>query len=187
MLLITGLSSVNYSSAAVTRRFQVDSTIRIAQLRAVLKRMSQWPMWYNFIAALVICAPIACSEQILPQLVAQIASLDRDHGISLRVTNNGVDLVLTHDAHAVPHDEAQCLALSAAQPAHIIHFISGPATARQSASCALPTERQAAGYFSSVITTEWRIFVPQIPLAYSRPPPDEMSILPAHRSTLLLI
>ena len=145
-------------------------------------------MWYNFIAALVICAPIACSEQILPQLVAQIASLDRDHGISLRETKNGVDLVLTHDAHAAPaHDEAQRLALSAAQPAHIIHFISGPATAKQSVSCALPSERQVAGYFSSVITTEWRIFVPQIPLAYSRPPPDERSILPAHRSTLLLI
>ena len=145
-------------------------------------------MWCKFIAALVICAAIACSEQILPQLVAQIASLDRDHGISLRETKNGVDLVLTHDAHAVPaHDEAQRLALSAAQPAHIIHFISGPATAKQSVSCALPSERQVAGYFSSVITTEWQIFVPQIPLAYSRPPPDERSILPAHRSTLLLI
>ena len=145
-------------------------------------------MWCNFIAALVICAPIACSEQILPQLVAQIASLDRDHGISLRETNNGVDLILTHDAHAAPaHDEAQCVALSAAQPAHIIHFISGPATAKQSASCALPSERQVAGYFSSVITTEWWTFVPQIPIAYSRPPPGRMLILPAHRSTLLLI
>ena len=145
-------------------------------------------MWYNFIAALAICAPIACSEQILPQLVAQIASLDRDHGIYLRVTDDGVDLVLTHDAHAVAaHDEAQCLALSAAQPPHIIHFISGPATAKQSVSCALSTERQVAGYFSTVITTEWRIFVPQIPLAYSRPPPDEMSILQVHRSMLLLI
>jgi len=150
--------------------------------------MSQWPMWYNFIAALVICAPIVCSEQILPQLVAQIASLDHDHGISLRVTNNGVDLVLTHDAHALAaHDEAQCLALSAAQPAHIIHFISGPATAKQSVSCTLHNERQVAVYFSSVITTEWQTFVPQIPLAYSRPPPDEMSILPAHCSMLLLI
>jgi hypothetical protein len=188
MLLITGLSSVNYSSVAVTSRLRVDSTIRIGQLRAVLKRMSQWPMWYNSIAALVICAPIACSEQILPQLVAQIASLDRDHGISLRVTNNGVDLVLTHDAHAAPaHDEAQCLALSAAQPAHTIHFISGPATAKQSVSCGLPTERQVVGYFSTVTATEWRIFVPQIPPAYSRPPPDKMSLLPAHRSTLLLI
>ena len=145
-------------------------------------------MWCKFIAALVICAAIGCSEQILPQLVAQIASLDRDHGISLRETNNGVDLVLTHDAPAAPtHDEAQCLALSATQPAHIIHFFSGPATAKQSVSCALPTERQVAGYFSTFTAMEWRIFVPQIPLAYSRPPPDETSILPAHRSTLLLI
>src|SRR6266567_9560606 len=150
--------------------------------------MSQRRMWYNFIAALVICAPIACSEQILPQLVAQIASLDRDHGISLRETNNGVDLVLTHDAHAMPaHDEAQCLALSATQPAHIIHFVSGPATAKQSVSCTLHNERQVAVYFSSVITTEWHTFVPQMPLAYSRPPPEELSIPLVDRSTLLLI
>ena len=145
-------------------------------------------MWCKFIAALVICAAIGCSEQILPQLVAQIASLDRDHGISLCETNNGVDLVLTHDGPVAPtHDEAQCLALSATQPAHIIHFVSGPATAKQSVSCALSTERQVAGYFSTVTAMEWRIFVPQIPLAYSRPPPGRMSILPAHRSTLLLI
>jgi hypothetical protein len=150
--------------------------------------MAQSAVWCKFIAALVICAAIACSEQILPQLVAQIASLDRDHGISLRVTNNGVDLVLTHDAHVVAaHNEAQCPALSAAQPAHIIHFISGPATAKQSISCTPHNGRQVAAYFSSVITTEWRTFVPQIPLAYSRPPPGEMSIPPAHRSTLLLI
>jgi hypothetical protein len=154
----------------------------------VLNRLSQWPMSCKFIAALVICAAIACSGQILPQLVAQIASLDHDHGISLRVTNNGVDLVLTHDAHATPtRDEGQYLALSAAQPAHIIHFISGPATAKQSLSGTFSNERQIVAYFPTVITTEWRTFVAQMPLAYSRPPPDEMSILPAHRSTLLLI
>jgi hypothetical protein len=186
-LLITGLSSLNYSSVAVTSRLRVDSTIRIAQLRAVLKRMSQRPMWYNFVAALVICAPIACSEQILPQLVAQIASLDRDHGISLRVTNNGVDLVLTHDAHAVPHDEAQCLALSAAQPAHIIHFISGPATAKPSASLMVSNARDLVPYCSRATVTEWRTFVPPLLLAYSRPPPDELSIPLVDRSTLLLI
>jgi hypothetical protein len=166
----------------------IDFANSIAQFRVVAKRMIQRLGWCKFITAVVICAPIACGGQILPQLVAHIASLDSDHGISLRETNDGVDLVLTHDAHAVPpHDKAQCVALSAAQPAHIIHFISGPATAKQSASCTLPTERQIAGYFSSVITTEWRTFVPQIPLAYSRPPPDEISVLPAYRSTLLLI
>src|SRR6266496_4240940 len=109
--------------------------------------MSQSAMWCKFIAALVICAAIACSEQILPQLVAQIASLDHDHGISLRVTDDGVDLVLTHDAHAVAaHDEVQCLALSAAQPAHIIHFISGPATPKQSVSTILHNGRQIVVY-----------------------------------------
>jgi hypothetical protein len=152
----------------------------------VLKRVGQSAMWCKFTAALMVCAPIACGKQILPQLVAQIASLDHDHGIFLRLTNSGgVDLVLTHDAPA--HGEAQCFALSAAQPAHIIHFISGPATAKQSVSCALLTERQVAKYFSTIAAAQWQTFVPQLPVAYSRPPPDEISFLPAHRSTLLLI
>jgi hypothetical protein len=188
MLLITGLSSVNYSSGTLTSRLRVDSTIRIAQLRPVLKCLTQWPMWCKLIAPLVICAPVAFNEQILPQLVAQIASLDHDHGVSLHVTNKGVDLVLTHDAQAVPtSEEAKCLALSSSQPAHVLHFANGHATTKQSGARTLTPERQIAVYFSIVITTEWRTFVPQMPLAYSRPPPDEMSILPAHRSTLLLI
>jgi hypothetical protein len=145
-------------------------------------------MAFELIVALVICASIDCNEQILPQLVAQIASLDHDHGVSLCVTNKGVDLVLTHDAHAVPaHDEPQCLALSATEPAHIIHFASGPATTKQSVARTLAPERQGAVYFSAVIAAEWRTFVPQMLLAYSRPPPGRMSILPAHRSTPLLI
>jgi hypothetical protein len=150
--------------------------------------MSNWRIRCKLIAVLSICASISCSQQILLQLIAHVASLDPDHGVSLHATSDGVDLVLTHDAHAVPtHDAAQCLALSAPQPAHIIHFISGPATAKQSVSYTFHNVREVAVYFSSVITTEWRTFVPQIPLAYSRPPPDEMSILPVHRSTLLLI
>src|SRR5215211_1472607 len=141
--------------------------------------MSQSAMWCKFIAALVICAAIACSEQILPQLVAQIASLDHDHGISLRVTDNGVDLVLTHDTHALPaHDEIQCLGLSAARPAHIIRFISGPATAKRSVSCTPHNERQVAVYFSTAIVREWRTFVP---------PPPHQTANPFDRSTLLLI
>src|SRR5215216_2287801 len=110
--------------------------------------MSQSAMWCKFIAALVICTAIACSEQILPQLVAQIASLDHDHGISLRITNNGLDLVLTHDTHALPaHDEVQCLALSAAEAAHTIHFAGGPARTKQSVARTLTPERQVAVYF----------------------------------------
>ena len=150
--------------------------------------MSQRPTWRRFIVALLVCAPIACGAPVLPKLVAQIASLDHDHGVSLCVTNKGVDLVLTHDAHAAPaYDEAPCLELSAAEPAHIIHFAGGPATTKQSVARTLTRDRQVAVYFSTVIATGWRTFVPQIPLAYSRPPPGRMSILPAHRSTLLLI
>lgn len=150
--------------------------------------MSQRVRWCKLIAALVICAPMACSEQILPELIAQIASLDHDHGISLHATSNGVDLILAHHTHVTPAgDEGQCLDVSPSQPAHVIHMISGPATAKQSASLVVSNARQVAVYFPTAITAEWRTFVPRLPLAYSRPPPTGISILPFHRSTLLLI
>ncbi|KAF5408320.1 MAG: hypothetical protein Udaeo2_15270 [Candidatus Udaeobacter sp.] len=145
-------------------------------------------MWFKVVAALVVCGPIACSEQIVPQLIAQLASLDHDHGISLHASGDGVDLVLAHDHHSFPeNDEAQALALSASEPAHVVHILTGSVTAKQSAALMVSNSRDLVPYFSTAIVTEWRTFVPQIPLAYSRPPPDEMSILPAHRSTLLLI
>jgi hypothetical protein len=65
--------------------------------------------------------------------------------------------------------------------------MSGPTTAKQPASLIVSNARNPVPYFSTVIATEWRIFVPPLRIAYSRPPPDEMSILPLHRSTLLLI
>ena len=129
---------------------------------------------------------MACSEQILPQLIAQIASLDHDHGIFLHATSDGVDLILTHHADVTPAgDEGQSLDVS--QPAHVIHMISGPATAKQSASLVTSNAKQLIACFPTTIIAEWRTFVPRLPLAYSRPPPEATSILPFHRSTLLLI
>jgi len=145
-------------------------------------------MWYNFIAALAICAPIACSEQILPQLLAQIASLDLDHTVSLHATSDGVDVILTHDidgSHIGGSGES--LAPPPSQPAHVVHVMSGPTTAKQSTSSIVSNGRSPVPYFPTVTVTEWRTFVPPLPLAYSRPPPGEMSISPLHRSTLLLI
>ena len=145
-------------------------------------------MWCKVVAALVVCGPIACSEQIVPQLIAQLASLDHDHGISLHASGDGVDLVLAHDHHLFPeNDEAQALALSASEPAHVVHILAGSVTAKQSASLIVSNARDLVPYCSTVTASEWRMFVRPLPLAYSRPPPDELSILPLHRSTLLLI
>jgi hypothetical protein len=152
----------------------------------VVKRTTEIAKWCKLIAALGVCASIACSEQIVPQLIAQLASLDHDHGISLHASGDGVDLILTHDHHSFPeNDEAQALALSASEPAHVVHILTGSLTAKQSAALMVSNARDLVPYFSTAIVREWRTFVPQIPLAYSRPPPDKLSHL--HRSTLLLI
>ena len=154
----------------------------------VLKSTKETAKWGKLIAALGVCASIACSTQILPQLIAQLASLDHDHGVSLHASSDGVDLVLTHDHRSFPeNDEAQALALSVSELAHVVHIMTGPTTAKQSASVMVSNARDLVPYFSTTIVTEWRTFVPPLPLVYSRPPPDELSILPLHRSTLLLI
>jgi hypothetical protein len=154
----------------------------------VVKRPTEIAKWCKLIAALGVCASIACSKQILPQLIAQLASLDHDHGVSLHARGDGVDLVLTHDHHSFPeNDEAQALALSASEPAHVVHIMTGAPTAKQSASLMVSKARDLVPYFSTAIVRELRTFVPPLPLAYSRPPPDELSILPLHHSTLLLI
>jgi hypothetical protein len=154
----------------------------------VAKRTTEIAKWCKLIAAIGVCASIACSQQILPQLIAQLASLDHDHGVSLHASGDGVDLVLTHDHHSFrENDEMQAVALSVSEPAHVVHIMTGPATAKQSASLMVSNARDLVPYFSTAIITEWRTFVPPIPLAYSRPPPDELSVLPLHRSTLLLI
>ncbi len=154
----------------------------------MVKRRTEIAKWCKLIAAIGVCASIACSEQILPQLIAQLALVDHDHGISLHATSDGVDLVLTHDHRSFPeNDEAQALALSTPEPAHVVHIMFGPATAKQSASLMVSTARDLVPYFSTAIVREWRTFVPPLPLVYSRPPPDELSIPLVRRSTLLLI
>src|SRR6266542_2768552 len=150
--------------------------------------MNQRSTWRRFIVVLLVCTSMACGAQILPQLIAQVASLDHDHAVSLHARNDGVDLVLTHDAHTLrAKNEGQSIALSTSQRAHVIHIITGPATAKQSGSLGVINAQYVVAYFSSIITTKWRIFVPPPPLDYSRPPPGEVSILPLHRSPLLLI
>jgi hypothetical protein len=150
--------------------------------------MIQRPTWRKVVAALVICAPIVSSEQILPQLVAHLASLDHDHGISLVASDDGVDLVLTHHPRPFANKgDVQSLELSKSESAHVIHFGNGSVMAKQSMSLIVSNQRQASPYFSTAVVTEWRTFVPPLPLVYSRPPPGEISISQLDRSTLLLI
>lgn len=166
----------------------IDLVRQVGTVRAVVKSTRQIGKWFKLIAALAVCAALPCSEQILPQLLAQIASLDSDHAVSLYATSDGADLVLAHDHQGSPvTDNGQSLAPSPSQPAHVVHIMSGPTTAKQSTSSMASNARSPIPYFPTVMVTERRIFVPPLALAYSRPPPGEMSISPLHRSTLLLI
>lgn len=156
--------------------------------RGVAERRTEIVKWFKLIAALGVSAFMACSNQILPQLIAQLASLDRDHAVSLHAGSEGVDLVLSHDRESLQKiEESPGLVLSGSEPAHVVHIMSGPATAEQSASLMVSNSQDQVPYFSTAIVRKWRIFVPPLPLAYSRPPPGEISISPLHRSTLLLI
>jgi hypothetical protein len=160
----------------------------VGTVRAVVKPTRQIGKWFKLIAALAVCAAIPCSEQILAQLLAQIASLDSDHAVSLRACSEGVDLVFSHDHESRPKiEEGPGFVLSGSEPAHVVHFFTGPETAKDSSSPTIGNATQLVFHLSTTIATEYRTFVPPLPLVYSRPPPDKLSMLPLHRSTLLLI
>jgi hypothetical protein len=166
----------------------IDLVRQVGTVRAVVKPTRQIGKWCKLIAALAVCAAIPFSEQILPQLLAQIASLDSDHAVSLRACSEGVDLIFSHDHDALPKiEEGPGLVLSGSEPAHVVHLFTGPATAKDSSSPTIGNATQLVFDFSTAIATEYRTFVPQLPLAYSRPPPGEISISQLDRSTLLLI
>src|SRR5262245_22728673 len=180
MVVMSGLRSANAC--------RVDFARGSWHCRAVVKRTIGIAKWCKLIAALAVCAAIPCSGQVLPQLLAEIASLDSDHVVSLYAISDGVDLVLAHDHHASPATaDGQSVAPSPSDPAHVVHITSGPEIAKQSASLISGNVRDLVSYFSMPITMERSCFVPRLPLDYSRPPPGEMSISPLHRSTLLLI
>jgi hypothetical protein len=160
----------------------------VGTVRAVVKPTNKIGKWFKLIAAFAVCAAIPCGEQVLPQLLAQIASLDRDHAVSLHVGSQGIDLVLSHDHESLPKiEEGPSLVLSGSEPAHVVHFFAGPPTAKDSSSPTIGNATQLVFHLSTAVATEYRTFVPQLPLAYSRPPPGEISISQLDRSTLLLI
>ena len=138
----------------------------------------------------MICIGIACSGQILPLLVAQVASLDADHHVIVHVGSHGIDLVLTHDTptavSAAPQRTQRSVASESPEPAHIIHFSSGTSLANQTAVPETSTKQQIAAHVAAAQPAPVDVFAPKATLAYSRPPP-ERTANPFHRSTLLLI
>jgi hypothetical protein len=149
--------------------------------------MSNWSMPCRLITVLSICASIVCGEHILPQLVAQIASFDSDHRVSLHANGEGVDLVLSHNDPCFTENEDALGSLSTSEPAHVVHIVTGSTTAKESLSLMVSKTRDLVSYSSTTVVSVWRTFVPPLPLAYSRPPPDEISVSPLDSSTLLLI
>ena len=172
----------------ITNASPVDFARASGHCRAVIKRTIDITNWCKLVAALMICAAVPCSAQVLPQLLAQIASLDRNHAVSLYATSNGVDLVVVHNSRGLPApSDNQLLKQSPSEQVHVVHLMTGPAAAKQSATLMVSSARNLVPYFSTTAGLEWRTFVPLLPLVYSRPPPLEIAISPLHRSTLLLI
>ncbi|MFL6596350.1 MAG: hypothetical protein ACJ8KF_00070 [Chthoniobacterales bacterium] len=138
----------------------------------------------------IVCLGIACNGQILPQLVAQIVSLDLDHHVIVHVGSHGIDLVLTHDPPTAvsvsPQGTRRSIASESSEPAHVIHFPSGTSLANQTAVCERSTQQQIALHVPLAQPTFVDVFAPKVTLVYSRPPPDRTSN-PFDRSTLLLI
>ena len=138
----------------------------------------------------IVCLGIVCNGQILPQLVAQIVSLDLDHHVIVHVGSHGIDLVLTHDPPSAVSSAQQrtesSVASHSSEPAHVIHFPSGTILANQTAVPGTSTKHQMAAHVAAAQPTPVDVFVPKVTLVYSRPPPDRTSN-PFDRSTLLLI
>ena len=138
----------------------------------------------------IVCLGIACNGQILPQLVAQIVSLDSDHHVIVHVGSRGIDLVLTHDTptavSAAQQRTEPSIASHSSEPAHVIHFPSGTSLANQTAVPGTSTKQQVAAHVAAVQPAPVDVFAPKPTLVYSRPPPNQTSN-PFDRSTLLLI
>ena len=138
----------------------------------------------------IVCLGIACNGQILPQLVAQIVSLDPDHHVIVLVGSRGIDLVLTHDTPAAVSAAQQrtepSIESHSSEPAHVIHFPSGTSLANQTAVPVTSTKQQITAHVAAVQPAPVDVFAPKATLVYSRPPPERTSN-PFDRSTLLLI
>jgi hypothetical protein len=136
----------------------------------------------------MICVDVACTDQILPQLLAHIASLDADHHVVVRAGSQGIDLFLTHDSSpaASRHEEQSVIEGPASEPAHVVHFCSGATQANQFATPVSATKLPVTRYTVATVSMLFDVFVPKTIFIDSRPPPQRTAIT-LNRSTLLLI
>lgn len=153
----------------------------------MLKSHRQPPKWVRCIAGLLALAPICYGDQMLSQSVALLAFLDPNHAISLHATSSGVDLVMAHHDHDAPSDVNGTATVSVPEPAHVIRFASGCIMAKQFTTVAVNKCKDSVLHFPLATVSPVRLFVPRMPMAYSRPPPGRIPMLSLHSSTLLLI
>jgi hypothetical protein len=141
-----------------------------------------------FAGVVVICVGVVCADQMLPQLVAHIASLDPDHHVVMHQGPRGIDLLLLHDSSraAVAQQTQAVIESTSSEPAHVIHFSNGATQANQAATPLTDTKLQVASYIVATVSTHVEVFVPKEIFPNSRPPPQRTVIL-FNRSTLLLI
>ena len=144
--------------------------------------------WAAFGGIVMTCVGVVCPDQILPQLLAHIASLDADHHVVLRAGSHGFDLLLMHDSSpaAVPQETQTVIGSISSEPAHVIHFCSGTTQANQAAAPFSGTKLQVGRLIVATVSMHLDVCVPKAIFFDSRPPPQRTAI-PFNRSTLLLI
>jgi hypothetical protein len=154
----------------------------------VVKRTTEIAKQYKLIA-IAVCAGVVCNGPIFPQLIAQIAALDHDHGVSLSVSGGQAHLLLMHHHEEPTSDERDSGASlpTVEEGPHVIIIPAGFTVLKQAMSIGFGPQWTISAIVAEVFARDSDIFVACMPLAYSRPPPYEMSLLPRHRSTLLLI
>jgi hypothetical protein len=160
-----------------------------AQLCCVVKRQEYFrTRCVGFGIALAMCVGIACNGQILAQMIAGVLSLDHDHHISLHDGAEGIVLILTHDEVAAAQEAGTTVVASpSSDTAHIIRIPHGITLAEQASVAGIGYQSFVAPFLSASLPKQYDPFAPRPALVYSRPPPSKLSILPLHRSTVLLI
>jgi hypothetical protein len=154
----------------------------------VVKHTTEIAKWCKLIA-IAVCAGVACNGPIFPQLIAQIAALGHDHGVRLSVSGGEVHLLLMHHQdEPTPDEQGSGASLATAEEGpHVIIIPADSTLVKQTTSVGSESQRTISAMLAEVSARDSDIFVPQPAIVHSRPPPGTMSMLSAHRSTLLLI
>jgi hypothetical protein len=153
-----------------------------------VKHTTEIAKWCKLIAVAA-CAGVVCNRPIFPQLIAQIAALDHDHGVRLSVSGDEVRVLLMHH-HDDPTPDEQNSGASlptAEERPHVIIIPAGTTMVKQTTSIGISPKQMISAILVEVSARSSDIFVPRPAIVHSRPPPGAMSTLSAHRSTLLLI